>query len=93
MRQLLYEHSVEVKRQAGQETLIVTDRALKPLTPTCRRISCTHILLKEQNAMKKKLFKDKQEFLCSPRMYCSISLSRSDSSRFGGGGLRISLGL
>ena len=57
MRQLLYEHSVEVKKQAGakwQETLIVTDRALKPLTLTCQRISCTHIWLKEQKEMKKK---------------------------------------
>jgi len=29
----------------------------------------------------------------SPRMYCSISLSRSESSKFAGGGLRSSFGL
>ena len=53
---LLYEHSTEVKKQAGTKgqteelglmTLIVNDQALKPLALTCRRISCTHILLKE----------------------------------------------
>ena len=53
---LLYEHSTEVKKQTGAKwqkeelgpmTLIVNDRALKPLGLTCQRISCIHILLKE----------------------------------------------
>jgi hypothetical protein len=53
---LLYGRSTEVKKQTGAKgqkeelglmTLIENDRALKPLALTCRRISCTHILLKE----------------------------------------------
>lgn len=46
---LLYGNSTLVKRQEelGLMTMIVKDRALKPLPLTCRGISCTDIFLKE----------------------------------------------
>jgi hypothetical protein len=75
---LLYEHSTEVKKQGGvkwQETLIVKDRALKPLTLTCRRISCTRISLKRTKCDFKKLSSEiKRSFFahleCTAQFHC-----------------------